>query len=114
MKGQAQPLAHGLYVVATPIGNLEDLGFRALRVLREANWVAAEDTRETRKLLDHYGVNATLHSLSSWVTKLASMCSLSLVNSTRSTNMRVSSFFCPPKRSLVWSLRISSTTAPDT
>jgi len=63
MKGQAQPLAHGLYVVATPIGNLEDLGFRALRVLREANWVAAEDTRETRKLLDHYGVNATLHSL---------------------------------------------------
>ncbi|MGZ3683996.1 MAG: 16S rRNA (cytidine(1402)-2'-O)-methyltransferase, partial [Bdellovibrionota bacterium] len=63
MKGQEQPLAHGLYVVATPIGNLEDLTFRALRVLREAGWVAAEDTRETRKLLDHYGVSTTLHSL---------------------------------------------------
>lgn len=62
-KGQGEQLSRGLYVVATPIGNLEDLGFRALRVLEHATWIAAEDTRETRKLLDHYGVKGTLHSL---------------------------------------------------
>jgi 16S rRNA (cytidine1402-2'-O)-methyltransferase len=49
-------------MVATPIGNLEDLGFRALRVLREADWVAAEDTRETKKLLDAHGLATPLHS----------------------------------------------------
>ncbi len=63
MKGQAEELSPALYVVATPIGNLEDLGFRALRVLKHSSWVAAEDTRETRKLLDHYGIQTNLHSL---------------------------------------------------
>ena len=63
MKDQAQALASGLYVVATPIGNLEDLGFRALRVLQHASWIAAEDTRQTRKLLDHYGLSTKLRSL---------------------------------------------------
>lgn len=45
-----------LYVVATPIGNLEDVSPRALRVLGEADWIAAEDTRHTRKLLSRYGI----------------------------------------------------------
>jgi 16S rRNA (cytidine1402-2'-O)-methyltransferase len=47
-----------LYLVSTPIGNLEDVTHRALRVLREAGVVACEDTRVTRVLLDHYGIRA--------------------------------------------------------
>ncbi len=45
-----------LYVVATPIGNLEDITYRAVRVLQEAGRIACEDTRQTRKVLEHYGI----------------------------------------------------------
>src|SRR5882724_7438679 len=63
LKGQAVPapaLAPGLHVVATPIGNLRDITLRALETLAAADAIACEDSRVTRKLLDHYGIATPL------------------------------------------------------
>lgn len=51
-----------LFIVSTPIGNLEDMTFRAVRVLKEVNLIAAEDTRHTRKLLSHFDIHTRMES----------------------------------------------------
>jgi 16S rRNA (cytidine1402-2'-O)-methyltransferase len=51
-----------LYIIATPIGNLEDVGFRALRILKEVDLILCEDTRVTKKLLEHYHLEKPVES----------------------------------------------------
>ncbi|HEV2557170.1 MAG TPA: 16S rRNA (cytidine(1402)-2'-O)-methyltransferase [Microvirga sp.] len=60
LAAEAEALSPGLYVVATPIGNLKDVSFRALSVLAAADSVLAEDTRVTKTLLAHYGITTPL------------------------------------------------------
>lgn len=62
LAAEAEPLTPGLHVVATPIGNLRDVSFRALATLAAADAVLAEDTRVTRTLLMHYGITTPLVS----------------------------------------------------
>ena len=62
LAAEAGPIAPGLYVVATPIGNLGDMSIRALQVLAAADAILAEDTRVTRHLLAHYGITTPLVS----------------------------------------------------
>ena len=59
---EGEPAGGRIFIVATPIGTLEDITLRALRVLREADLIAAEDTRHTRKLLSHHGIHTPLTS----------------------------------------------------
>jgi len=60
LRAEAEKIAPGLHVVATPIGNLGDISFRALATLAAADAIIAEDTRVTRKLLAHYGIATPL------------------------------------------------------
>jgi 16S rRNA (cytidine1402-2'-O)-methyltransferase len=60
LRAEAEPIRKGLHVVATPIGNLRDISFRALATLAAADAVLAEDTRVTRTLLAHYGISTPL------------------------------------------------------
>src|SRR5215475_10026847 len=86
---EAPMLANGLYIVATPIGNLRDITLRALDVLAATDLIACEDTRITRRLIDHYGITTPLtpyheHNAAAarpkLLTRLAEGASLALVS----------------------------------
>jgi len=65
-----------LYIVATPIGNLEDITYRAIKILNSVDIIYCEDTRQTKKILDHYGIKVKTYSLHSHShdSKIFSVC----------------------------------------
>jgi 16S rRNA (cytidine1402-2'-O)-methyltransferase len=64
-----EELKHALYIISTPIGNLEDISFRAINILKQVDYVLAEDTRKSKFLLDHYDIHKNLISFYSYVEK---------------------------------------------
>ena len=78
-----------LYIIPTPIGNLEDITFRAIRILKEVNIVLAEDTRTSKKLFSHYNINTPLSSfhmhnehrvLNKWVERIKNGETIALIS----------------------------------
>ena len=77
-----------LYIVATPIGNLDDITLRALKVLKEVDIIAAEDTRQTLKLLNHFEISKPLISYHRHNEEVKSNILIEKLNNERHENLK--------------------------